>query len=77
MPDFTEGKWEILKLEKSPYYYVGKKDSPNFLATVNTEANARLIAAAPDMYNILVYVNSLLEDPRITEILNRINGKKR
>ena len=53
MPAFTPGPWEVEKDNRYPFFYVSKDKSKTFLATVNNEANARLIAAAPDMYYAL------------------------
>ena len=38
------------------------------------EREARLNAAAHEMYDALVCMNGMLHDPRISELLNRING---
>ena len=76
MPDFTKGKWNYEKNQGYPFYNVFREGSSQYLASVNTEANARLIAAAPEMYNALKCVNGLLKDPRITGLLARIDGKE-
>ena len=82
MPDFTEGEWEYWKHEKFPYWYVGRKGSERFIATVDKEANARLIAAAPEMYELLMQFAfdscddcmRVLDESR--KLLDRIDGKE-
>ena len=53
MSKFTKGEWEYGKNGKFPFWYVGVKGTSRYLATVDKEANARLIAAAPEMYRLL------------------------
>lgn len=53
----TPGPWKYTPPEytiySAPYAHVEDADG-NRIAAVNTEANARLIAAAPSMYDALV-----------------------
>ena len=88
MSEFTKGEWEYGKDEKYPYWYVGKTGTTRYLATVDKEANARLIAAAPEMYELLSDCAAFLKDCgdcspiayqlrlRIEELLDRIDGKE-
>ena len=62
MPDFTKGPWEVEKDALHPFFYVGKVNSKTFIATVNNEANAKLIAAAPDMYYALKECYGFIEN---------------
>ncbi len=55
MPDFTPGPWVVEKDNLHPFFYVSKDKSKTFLATVNNEANARLMAAAPELVKELYY----------------------
>ncbi len=61
MSEFTKGKWEYWKDANYPYWYVGKKGSGRYLATVDKEANARLIAAASEMYQAITECADTLE----------------
>ena len=86
MPDFTEGEWEYWKHEKFPYWYVGRKGSERFIATVDKEANARLIAAAPEMYELLKEeliptsdyggILSFSREDKLRELFTHIDGKE-
>ena len=85
MIEFTKGKWEYWKDANYPYWYVGKKGSGRYLATVDKEANARLIAAAPDMYELLLEIKEVLKQYDceealcylgLEELLARIDGKE-
>ena len=87
MPDFTPGPWVVEKDNLHPFFYVSKDKSKTFLAAVNNEANARLIAAAPDMYNFVrcVYEMSKTLDEEdddyfiheaAKKILDRIHGSE-
>ena len=62
MPDFTPGPWVVEKDSLHPFFYVSKDKSKTFLATVNNEANARLIAAAPVMYYALKECYGFIEN---------------
>ena len=64
MSNFTIGNWVFWKNKKYPYWYVGKEGSERYIATVDKEANARLIAAAPEMYKLLKF---FCEDKAIDE----------
>ena len=83
MPNFTKGEWECWKHEKYPFWYVGRKGSERFLASVDKEANARLIAAAPDMYRLLRlclpelgFSSGTGNRERVKALLARIDGKE-
>lgn len=81
MPDFTKGNWVFWKNKKYPYWYVGKEGSERYIATVDKEANARLIAAAPDMYELLKECMKKIHSfddtyRRIEALLNEIDGGK-
>ncbi len=84
MPDFTPGPWVVEKDNLHPFFYVSKEKSKTFLATVNNEANARLIAAAPVMYKILCDIREWCEyddldadiEDDIAEVLNAIHGEE-
>ena len=85
MKKFTEGKWEVasdgcIDVDSETGLTYGIAEVMNFY-TAEGEANARLIAAAPEMYSLLVYVavnfpynhNEKLID-KIGKILARIDG---
>ena len=87
MPKFTPGEWEAEKIYDASWV-VFAKDLP--VAECNSnEANARLIAAAPEMYRYLrlmvSYVNDIVDDPEdirvrpieeVYALLARIDGKE-
>ena len=83
MPNFTPGPWVVEKDNLHPFFYVSKEKSKTFLATVNNEANARLIAAAPDMYRTLVKIlddtqnGQFADENKLIALLNSIDGKNR
>ena len=52
MSEFTQGKWKVVYYEPDFVAIVDEDNEPIQL----TEANARLIAAAPDMYKLLKVV---------------------
>lgn len=63
---FTQGKWKIA--DKSLLFFDICNDSGDRTAlipviTINAEANAQLIAAAPDLYDALVDLIDLRENP--------------
>lgn len=88
MSKFTKGEWEYGKNGKFPFWYVGVKGTTRYLATVDKEANARLIAAAPEMYELLSDCAAFLKDCgdcspiayqlrlRIEELLARIDDEE-
>ena len=85
MSEFTKGEWEYWKNEKYPFWYVGIKGTKRYLATVDNEANARLTAAAPEMYEELIFAMAALRDgnvsakrraDKIEALLDRIDGKE-
>ena len=90
MTDFTKGEWKIQRVN-SPYIIWRVNDSSryNSVATgIYKEADARLIAAAPDMYGMLYEVMLELKGYEtkvsykktyyelIQELLARIDGKE-
>lgn len=84
MPDFTKGPWEVEKDALHPFFYVSKEKSKTFLATVNNDANARLIATAPDMYKILCDIREWCQyddldadiEDDIAEVLKAVDGRE-
>ncbi|MBR1437352.1 MAG: hypothetical protein IJ587_02325 [Synergistaceae bacterium] len=92
MSEFTQGKWEAVFSSLGEYpYYVTTNSEGNYhqIAFVDTEANARLIAAAPEMYDELYEVLQLLKGKSsydgdefdqqaksIQELFARIDGKE-
>ena len=87
MPDFTGGEWEYeefvpegITINGTEYIiYTGSvnpDEEGEDIALAKRETDARLIVAAPEMYNALRCVNGLLKDPRITGLLARIEGKE-
>ena len=51
MPEFTEGKWEAEKIYGK--HLIVTADGRIVADCLNNEANARLIAVAPEMYELL------------------------
>ena len=86
MASFTQGKngeWSYKKDEMHPFYYVIPEGSSRFVASVDKEANAKLIAATPEMYRLLKECADELKAiglPTLSrecyELLNRINGRR-
>ena len=90
MSEFTKGKWEAERVN-SPYIIWRVTDSSryNSVATgIYKEADARLIAAAPEMYDELYEALQLIKGKScyegdefdvqaksIRELFNRIDGK--
>lgn len=95
MANFTPGPWQIegpnLSYAREVYtLYTGTEVMPKWFADIQFlhkesaegEANARLIAAAPDMYDMLYVLLNFAEykdcsshmPRRIQEILNKIDG---
>ncbi len=95
MLDFTKGIWRYADVS-TPYeqnFIIGTLD-PNgvfyALGSARNETNARLITAAPDMYNFIRTLYELLTNPEDDEeglslgfipeaakqILDRIDGKE-
>ena len=60
MLDFTKGPWEAEEIYDS-FWAVFANDLP-VAECNNNEANARLIAAAPEMYRILCNIRDQLSD---------------
>ena len=56
MGKFTKGKWEAVcdLVGEYPYYVMANsKGKYHQVAFIDTDANARLIAAAPELYEVL------------------------
>ncbi len=80
---FTPGPWEVIKYGDSQYsiYNTGHGYEERYIPEDTDEANANLIAAAPDMYGALKiaykslqsYGNHPLIDPLIEAALNKAN----
>lgn len=66
MSKFTPGPWAVNTDESG--YYIDKDDLE--IAKVQNKANARLIAAAPEMYELLrrIHDNMVLCDVDVTTI---------
>ena len=73
MSKFTEGTWAYWRHECYPYWCVGKKLSKKLIATVDGEANARLIAAAPYMYDILEALEHVHFDEDSISLMDRVD----
>ena len=87
MSKFTKGKWEITKhldiICNNVYVALVCHEDHRELFSPQSRANARLIAAAPEMYELLkVWVNiqtqpTLIEMQKKTQnLLARIDGEK-
>ena len=88
MSKFTKGKWQC-DFEESKYIFCCDGDvlGEVYFTTSDeeTEANARLIAAAPEMYELLENLVDILlshlysEDKaiRIVDLLARIDGEEK
>ena len=96
MSKFTQGKWEWDKENclvfttmysedgSSERYYVADFEMDYAISREEREANARLIAAAPEMYELLeslvniLLVHSYSQDKaiRIANLLARIDGEE-
>lgn len=99
MPDFTKGEWEITGEKKKSLHYIvcnisswvydDEGGSQIEIATVDgtnnaeTRANARLIAAAPDMYRTLVKIlddtqnGQFADENELIALLNSIDEENR
>jgi hypothetical protein len=58
MSDYTPGKWEVIKDSEHPLHGIWSDDEvPTYIARTcfapNSEANAKLIAAAPELLEAL------------------------
>ena len=91
MAEFTKGKWAY----NPPPKYCSKEglkdchifslqgNIAHFIGTVSTEEDARLIAAAPEMYRLLEVWTQIQAQPTLRnaqnsarELLARIDGKE-
>ena len=72
MSKFTEGKWRVLYFPD----ILGIVDEDNDPIQLN-EANARLIAAAPEMYQHLkLILNGEFSSDDVEQLIARIDGEK-
>ena len=70
MSKFTAGKWEVGEIYNKHYaVFVGTHAVADCFDNRESEGNARLIAAAPEMYELLSYF-STLEDVTNDEAYN-------
>ena len=92
MPDFTKGKWLIhegyfheITLNPKQYYIYpdcGEPYTDDFIVCAE-EADARLIAAAPDMYRTLVKIlddtqnGQFADENKLIALLNSIDEENR
>ena len=101
MANFTKGEWCVYKVSTKEYsfdheienirgYAIYSDKSKYYIAGVRTLDDARLIAAAPDMYNFIRTLYELITNPEDDEeglsfrfipeaakqILDRIDGKE-
>lgn len=81
MSKFTPGNWKYWADKKYPSWYIGQELEDIYLAQTYSETNARLIVAAPEMYELLkdcaeaLYINAFPKvKQRILELLARIDG---
>ena len=89
MTEFTKGKWEARNCDVYHNSWGVTVDDSYYVAdcfnTKNSEANARLIAAAPEMYELLKEeliptsdyggILSFSRETKVKELLARINGE--
>ena len=80
---YVASEWECWKDEKYPYWYIGKTGTQTYLAMTYNERNARLITAAPEMYELLKAWTQIRAEPtlknarkRAEELLDSIDGKE-
>ena len=77
MPDFTPGPWAI-GCEGLDIFSMTGDCSIATLDEANSDeekqANTRLIAAAPDMYDLLVNLYGMIHIPAVKALLARIDG---
>ena len=71
---YVAGKWECWKDEKYSHWYIGETGTNTYLAQTYSEANARLIVAAKEMYELLKFF-AYPEEPytaRTVEVSNKV-----
>ena len=80
---YVAGKWECWKDEKYSHWYIGETGTNTYLAQTYSEANARLIVAAKEMYKLMkIWVNvqaqPMLRDAKAQaeELLAQIDGEQ-
>ena len=92
MTEFTKGKWRVISRLGGMYQVFSANDLSDYeyiADCFHSEPNARLIAAAPDMYNKLYDAFQLMkaksccegdvfdsQAKSILKLLNRIHGKE-
>ena len=59
MADFTKGEWKATKAVSGNWLIMPKTSGQCIARSVSSEANAHLIAAAPDMYKVLTGIKEL------------------
>lgn len=74
MSEFTKGPWDLVYSEDSDVIHVGPIDErgimPSVVVALHGEADAQLIAAAPDLYEALAKVaNSGLRKNFLGEVM--------
>ncbi len=78
MSKFTPGKWEVDGFGQAISVFDEREEATLFIVDNvyswanrdgEAEANARLIAAAPEMYAIVEWVASLAENQRATNVM--------
>ena len=75
---YTKGKWEVVMTETHPHYEVVVKNEPKwfYVASITdhhngeVEANARLIAAAPELLEALVEAETYIKEILLSEKKN-------
>ena len=83
MTKYITDEWECWQDENNSHWYIGETGTNSYLAQTYSEANARLIVAAPEMYKLLkdcaeaLYINAFPKvKQRILELLARIDGEE-
>ena len=84
MGDFTKGKWEVRNLLSGFTIFAVNEGNREMVAKCfDNEADARLVAAAPVMYNMLLKIlddtqnGQFADENLLIALLNSIDGKNR